>query len=385
MTPPGRPTVGEHQAEAVMQPPMPSEHARSLRPYRPVSSLERIDPHANPEPLKLDWNESTIPPSPLVLERIQAFLQNTHHLNWYPDQRAAALTERLVRYTGVPSEQILVTSGSDSALDVLCQTYLDPGDEVVVPSPTYTHFLVYAGARGARIRQIYGEDPFELDMDTLMKALTYRTKLVYLVSPSNPTGIVWPPAVVARIARAVPQAIVVVDEAYHEFSGQTVAGLVETYSNVVVTRTFSKSFGIAGLRVGYMMAAETVINDVRRIFNPKSVNVLGQIAASAALDDLEYLYSYVDEVTRAKPILARWLESRGLQARITAANFLMVRVPHTGTFIQLCEEEGVYVRDRSLEPQLERYLRVSVGTVAQTYELIDRLTRVMERLPVRDV
>lgn len=378
MTPPLSPQV---DTLGVRQPPALSEAAKTLRPYRAVSSLERIDAHSQPEPLKLDWNESTIPPSPLVLDRIQAFLRNTHHLNWYPDQRAAELVERLTRYTGRRADEILVTSGSDAALDVLCQTFLDPGDEVVVPSPTYTHFLVYAGARGARIKQVYGEDPFQLDIESIMAAITRRTKIIYLVSPNNPTGVVWPASVVARIAREAPQAIVIVDEAYFEFCGQSAESLVDTYSNVVVTRTFSKSFGIAGLRVGYLLADESVVADVRRIFNPKSVNVLGQIAASAALDDLEYLYSYVDEVTRAKPILVDWLNDHGIEAVLTPANFIMARVPHTGAFSQFCEDEGVYIRDRSMQPQLERYVRISVGTVAQTRDLVQRLGRVLARLP----
>jgi histidinol-phosphate aminotransferase len=194
-----------------------------------------------------------------VIERIQAFLGNTHHLNWYPDQRAAELTEKLAGYTGQPLDRILVTSGSDAALDILCQTFLDADDEVVVPSPTYTHFLTYAEARGAHVHQIFGANPFELDLQSVLDALNYRTKMVYLVSPNNPTGVVWPASVVARIARQVPQALVIVDEAYFEFCGKTAVELVERYSNVVVTRTFSKSFGIAGLRVGYMLATERVI------------------------------------------------------------------------------------------------------------------------------
>jgi len=361
--------------------PTLAEAAQSLRPYRAVSSLERIVAHAKPEPLKLDWNESTIAPSPLVIERITRFLGNTHHLNWYPDQRSAELVDRLTRYTGRRFDEIIVTNGSDAALDLLCQTYLDPGDEVVVPAPTYTHFLVYAGARGARIKQVYGDDPFELDIETVLAALTRRTKLVYLVSPNNPTGIVWPASVVARIARAAPHAIIVVDEAYHEFCGDSCAPLVDAYSNVVVTRTFSKSFGIAGLRVGYLIGDECVVADLRRIHNPKSVNALGQIAAAAALDDLEYLYSYVDEVTRAKPILVDFLNAQGLPARTTPANFVMVKVPHTGAFSQLCEDESVYIRDRSMQPQLERYVRISVGTVAQTHDLVSRLGRVIARMP----
>jgi len=331
--------------------------------------------------MKLDWNESTIPPSPLVLERIQAFLGNTHHLNWYPDLHAGKLNQALCEYTGMNSEQILVTAGSDAALDLICQTYIGPNDEVVVPAPTYTHFLVYAGARGAHILQVYGRDPFELDVDSIMQSLSKRTKVVYLVSPCNPTGVTYPAAVVARIAREVPQAVVIVDEAYFEFSESTVAPLVEKYSNVVLTRTFSKSFGIAGLRVGYMIAPESIISDVRRVHNPKSVNVLGQIAATAALDDLEYLYSYVASVNHSKERLSAWLKERGLEHQVTEANFIMVQVPNPGAFIALCEEEGVYIRDRSMQPQLDRYVRLNVGTDEQTTDLCGRLERVLERLP----
>lgn len=364
-----------------MRVPTPAPFVRRVQPYRCVSSLDRIDPHASPEPMKLDWNESTIPPSPLVLERITAFLNNTHHLNWYPDQRARELTQKLEEYTGVDASKLLVTAGSDAALDLLCQTYIGPNDEVVVPSPTYTHFLVYAGARGAHILQVYGRDPFELDVDAIMQSLSARTKMVYLVSPSNPTGLVYPPALIARIARAAPQAVVVVDEAYFEFAESSAIQLVETYPNIVITRTFSKSFGIAGLRIGYLVAPEGIIEDLRRLYNPKSVNVLGQIAATAALEDLEYLYSYVNSVNEAKEHMGTWLSERGFLVRVTAANFIMMKVPNPGAFIALCEEEGVYIRDRSMQPQLDQYVRMNVGTMKQTHELCERLERAIQRLP----
>ncbi|HIN85692.1 MAG TPA: histidinol-phosphate aminotransferase family protein, partial [Myxococcales bacterium] len=174
---------------------------------------------------------------------------------------------------------------------------------------------------------------------------------------------------------------VIVDEAYYEFCGESAIALVDTYSNIVVTRTFSKSFGIAGLRVGYMVGPAAVLHDVRRVFNPKSVNVLGQIAAVAALDDLEYLYSYVREVQQAREQLAQWFQERGMTARTTAANYILVQVPHPSTFISLCEEESVYIRDRSSEPQLDGYVRIGVGTVEQCLELCTRFERVLSRMP----
>ncbi|GMV39229.1 MAG: histidinol-phosphate aminotransferase [Myxococcales bacterium] len=361
--------------------PLPSRYVAGIRPYDAVSSRDKIDSGCVRDVYKLDWNESTIPPSPMVLAAIGRFLSNTHHLNWYPELYSKRLTTALASYVGVPEGSLLVTNGSDDALDLVCRTYLDDGDEVVVPSPTYTHFLVYAGARGAQILRVYAEDPFHQNLDGILKSVGYRTKLIYLVSPNNPTGIRYSEEQVSRVLEAAPGAIVIVDEAYFEFCGVSVAVLTQRYPNLVVTRTFSKSFGIAGLRIGYAVACPEVIETLKRIFNPKSVNVLGQIAAEAALQDREYLDRYVASVTAAKELIREHLDARGVECRVTPANYVLIRVPDAKRFCALLEDEGVFIRDRSSIPQLQHYARMSVGTVEQTGEILRRVDRVLDRMP----
>ena len=375
------PPLGQPERSERDDRPTPSRYVAGIRPYEAVSSRDKIAARPDQVPYKLDWNESTIPPSPKVLTAITRFLSNTHHLNWYPELYSKRLLGSLSGYVGVPEECLLVTNGSDDALDLICRTYLEPGDEVIVPSPTYTHFLVYAGEHGGQILRVYAEDPFRQNIEGIIKSVGYGTKVIYLVSPNNPTGVMYEGDALRRILEAAPRAIVIVDEAYYEFCGRTVVPLIEEYPNLVVTRTFSKSFGIAGLRIGYAVAQPEVIDTLKRVFNPKSVNVLGQIAAEAALGDREYLDAYVSSVATAKEQLAAYFAAKGLECHVTPANYILVRVPDPKRFCALLEEEGVYIRDRSTIPQMQHYVRMSVGTVEQAREIEERLDRVLERMP----
>ena len=351
-----------------------------LKPYDPTTSLDRIQARPDQTPYKLDWNEATIPPSPKVLEAIARFLGNSHHLNWYPDLYSRRLVDSLSAYTGLPSSHLLVTNGSDDALALVCNTFLDPADEVVVPSPTYTHFLVFSQAKGGRLVRVRFDDPFEKQIDRVLEAISPRTKLVYLVSPNNPTGVVYEREDVERVLDQAPNAIVIVDEAYHEFWGGTTAALTAERPNLVVTRTFSKSFGMAGLRIGYLMAHPALVTELKRLFNPKSVNVLGQIAANAALGDLDYLGDFVAEVTASKPLLVDHFRALGLEARSTPANYVLVRHPEARRLCELLAAEGVYVRDRSTIAQLEGYIRMSVGTRQHTEEVLRRFDTALAAL-----
>lgn len=358
---------------------IPAAHTvRDVKPYQAVSSLEAIQSRPWQVPLKLDWNESTIPPSPKVIEAIHAFLQNAHHLNWYPVLNSTNLIEKLERFHGVGGDQLLITNGSDDALDTICTTYLDPGDVVLVPSPTYTHFLVFAQTRGAQIVPVYGSHPFQSDLEGLLDAVaTHRPRLLYLVNPNNPTGVIYTPDEVATLLAACPDTLVIVDEAYSEFAGSSCISLLHTYPNLVITRTFSKAYGIAGLRIGYAMSSPAVIRDLQRVFNPKSVNVLAQIGAMAALDDQDYLNDYLREVRASKDIVEAFFRERGLPCHITPANYFMVCFEQAPWVVKRLQEEGVYVRDRSGMSQLAGYVRFSIGTVEQTHDLLGRIDRVL--------
>ena len=343
--------------------------------------METIAERATTEKVyKLDWNESTIPPSPSVLNALDDFLKN-QPLNWYPDLEARALRTKLSDYVGVPDNHILVTNGSDDALDLVCRTYLNSRDEVVVPMPTYTHFLVFAGARGAQVSHVYGDTPFDRNTAGVLSTIGYQTKLIYLVSPNNPTGVVYPQNEIEAILQAAPNAIVIVDEAYYEFSGKSAVPLIAKYPNLVVTRTFSKSFGIAGLRIGYVVAHPEVISSLKRLHNPKSVNMHGQVAAAAALDDLDYLRTYVRQVTESKKIWVDYFGEKGIRCYSGDANFVLLEVEDPNRFCELLADHGVYIRDRSSIPQLRHFVRMSVGTVEQTREVIERMNAVLVQLP----
>lgn len=347
---------------------------RALTPYEAVSSQAAIE--AKPDhqnSFKLDWNESTIDPSPKVNAAIAAYLSGGRGLNWYPQLGSAELINALSGYTGLPKEHLLVTNGSDDGLHLICSTYLDQGDRVVIPVPTYNHFMVFAQSRGAEVVTLRGESPFDANFEGIKAAMTLDTRLLYLVSPNNPTGVVYTPEQVAELCEAFPQTLIVLDEAYFEFSQISGIGLVENYDNLLVTRTFSKAFGLAGLRIGYLAGAVSLVSGLRRIYNPKSVNTLGQVGAVAALGDLDYLHDFLAEVRASKEILRSFFDAREVEAHITSANFVVVRMPEVHKTLAALQERGVYVRDRSSYPGLDGCLRMTVGTQAQTKRLLARI------------
>ncbi len=350
-----------------------SRSIAKLTPYEAVNRAGSPNPARAARIFKLDWNESTIAPSPRVNEAIQDFMLNDGGLNWYPELGSSQLRAQLSQYTGVDADSILVTNGSDEALALICNTYLDAGDVVVVPVPTYNHFVVFAQARGAQIRPVQLANPFAADIAAVRRAMSPDVRMVYLVSPNNPTGATLNPAEVSAFCDDFPNALVLLDEAYYEFCRVSGIDLVSQHSNLVVTRTFSKAFGLAGLRVGYLAAGERVIEGLRRIYNSKSVNTLAQVGACAALNDLAYLDRFVDEVTASKKLVCSFFADRGVEAHSTSANFVVVRVADVARTVELLVDEGVYVRDRSDYPGMAGCLRMTVGTVEQTEGLLGRL------------
>jgi histidinol-phosphate aminotransferase len=362
--------------------PQVADSIKDLKPYEPVSSLPRILADPDREHFKLDWNESTIPPSPNVRKAVMQYLDSQVSLNYYPQLFSPDLRLRLQSHVGYPKDHILITNGSDDALELICKTYLNPGDRVLSPYPTYTHALLFAKSRGAIIDKVVFEDTFAGTLDEILDAITERTKIIYLVNPNNPTGQLFSEEDLARIAEAAPQAVVLIDEAYHEFSHQTVIGLVGRYRNVIVTRTFSKLWGLAAVRIGYMVAQPPIITHLCRLYNPKSVNQIAQVAALAALEDREYYEKYLEEVDASKQLFERWCLKRGVDFHNTSANYVLIHVEQVKEVVEALAEEGVYVRDRSSFPRLAGYFRLNLGTVDQTKEVLRRFEKVLTRFGI---
>ena len=332
--------------------------AARLKGYRPVTrrSLE-----SGRKGLWLDWNEATRPPSRRVFERLAAFLSRGE-IHRYPDPSASRLRRGLAAYTGRPVRQIQVFNGSDAALEHVVRTFVRRDDHVVVCAPSYDHFRVFGEALGAQVEMVRSPRPFRADVDHLLTRVRPETRLVYVGNPDNPTGRTYTARQLARIARRLESGLLVVDEAYHEYWGRTAAGLIDRHENVVVSRSFSKAFALAGLRCGYLLGRESVLRQVDRIRNGKEVNALAQVAASAALEDLPAMRAWVAEVRRARTLLVRELRARGHEVVPSPANFVLLRADAAGTLVRRLRRRGVHVRDRAGVPGLGPYVRVTVGT-----------------------
>jgi histidinol-phosphate aminotransferase len=354
--------------------PQPTPVVAGLEAYRVVSSRSRFFQSANGA-LKLDWNEATAPPSPRVFEALASFLA-TGRLNWYPDPDATELRRRLSKYTGRPSSGIQVFNGSDSALDYLARTFLGAGDHVLICSPCYDNFRVSVESAGADVERVYSKSPFTADARHLAGRIRPNTRLVYISNPNNPTGRMYTVAELDLVLRRLEQGLLVVDEAYYEFAGRTAATLLDRHAHLVIARSFSKAFGLAGVRCGYLLASPALLRHVNKLRNGKDVNALAQVAAASALEDLDHVRAYVAEVKRARAWLVAALRARGHQVVSAPANFILLHSGDPGGLVKRLEARGIYVRDRSYLPQLEAFVRITVGTRSQCRRVVEVLDEV---------
>jgi len=324
--------------------------------------------------LKLDSNETTIKPSPLVFQRIQEFLFNGH-LNWYPDANATQLREKIVSYTHRSLAEVQVFNGSDSALDYICRTYVDKDDEVLVSSPTYDNFRIFAQSLGAQVEFVFADSPFDSNARKLIDKISQKTKLIYICNPDNPTGRVYREKEIISVLEKLEQGILIIDEAYYEFSKITMAGLLSNFENLIITRSFSKAFGLAALRCGYILASESCLSPINKIRNTKDVNSVAQIAAAAALDDIDYMEKYVAEVNTSKEWLIEKLSSLGITVFASSVNFVLIKVKSPTVFVSELKKDRILLRDRSQIPQLEHFVRITVGNLDQSKKFVSAIEK----------
>lgn len=359
--------------------PSPGRTVVGLKAYRAVTSRSRFFQSANGA-LKLDWNEATSPPSPRVLETLAGFLA-TGRLNWYPDPHATELRWRLSKYTGRPPSGVQVFNGSDSALDYLARTFVGAGDHVLICSPCYDNFRVSVESVGADVERVYSRSPFAASVRQLTSRIRPDTRLVYISNPNNPTGRMYSLADLEMVLRRLGEGLLVVDEAYFEFSGRTAVALLDRYEHLVISRSFSKAFGLAGLRCGYLLASPRVLRHVNKIRNGKDVNALAQVAAVSALQDLDHVKGYVAEIRRARAWLVRALRARGRHVVSSPANFILLRAADPARLVAALKARDIYIRDRSYLPQLEAYVRITVGTREQCERVVAALDDIEPRKP----
>ena len=259
-----------------------------------------------------------------------------------------------------------LTNGVDEAIHVLFEAFLDADDELLLPVPTYTMYEVYASATDARIAAIQAANDLQFPFMRLLAAITPKTKIIALANPNSPSGSVATREQLLTIAQAAPHALVLVDEAYFHFHGETVIDQVGAIPNLVVARTFSKAYGLAGLRIGLLAGPVALMRWVRRVLSPYSVNSLALACLPAALGDEAYLNWYVHEVLAARSDFEKALDSAGLRRWPSRANFILVEIGEKhAEFVRIMREAGVLVRDRSNDPGCDGCVRITIGTREQ--------------------
>ncbi len=345
--------------------PEPRAVVRAMREYHP--------PLGDRSGLRLDFNENTLACSPRVREALGRITAGD--LTRYPER--GPVEAIVAAHLGLPTEQVLLTNGVDEAIHVLCQAYLEPGDEILLPVPTYSMYEVYASATGATIVTMQADRAdFCFPYEQVLAAITPRTRLIALANPNSPTGAALSREQILSIARRAPHSIVLADEAYFHFFGETVLDCVasgeeqqgdrEHYSNLVVARTFSKAYGLAGLRLGMLAAAPGVMQWLRRVISPYSVNALALACLPPALEDSAYLDWYVDEVKAARAELYAVCAQLELRTWPSEANFVLMEIgAQHAAFTQAMHARGVLVRDRSNDPGCDGTVRITLGTRAQ--------------------
>ncbi|MGB6692204.1 MAG: histidinol-phosphate transaminase [Terracidiphilus sp.] len=349
--------------------PSPRARVIAMKEYHP--------PLGNRDALRLDFNENTVACSPRVREMLGQISADS--LTRYPEREPV---EALVaRYLGLSAPQLALTNGVDEAIHVLFEAFLESGDELLLPVPTYSMYEVYASATDARVVTVQAAGDLHFPFERLCAAVTPQTKVIAIASPNSPSGSVATRGEIVELARRAPHAVVFVDEAYYHFHGETVIDLVDTLPNLVVARTFSKAHGLAGLRIGLMAGSLDLMRWVRRVLSPYSVNSLALACLPPALEDSTYLDWYVAEVLAARDEFECALDAAGVRRWPSRANFVLVEIgAQHAEFVQSMHAMGVLVRDRSSDPGCDGCVRITIGTREQMRHAASALNETVAKL-----
>jgi len=354
--------------------PNPVQTAR----LRPRQAVLRMAPYSPPTAgragkLRLDFNENTIGAPPHVVEALRRRLE-PGLLAVYPEY--GEVRAALASYFQVSPEQLLLTNGTDEAIQVIINTYVDDGDEVLLLRPSYAMYRFYADVAGAAVREIgYRPEDLAFPMEELLEAIGPATRAILIANPNNPTGTAATREQLEKILDKAAQAAVLVDEAYFEFCGVTLLPLAGRAPNLFVSRTFSKVFGMAALRLGCVFSHEDNIRFLHKAQSPYSVNMLAAMAAAEAVKDDRYVREYAAEVLAARDLVYQGLDRLGIPYYRSQANFVLMRAGERAIEIRdKLRAAGVLVRDRSYE--LPGCVRVTVGTREQVRSFLEALEEI---------
>jgi histidinol-phosphate aminotransferase len=339
-----------------------------LKPRAIIAGLGAYrSPIISREGLSLDLNESMAGCSSRVLERLRTL--SAAELSSYPQRE---IGERIVAdFLGVSPQQVLLTNGMDDALFLFFHTYLGPSEdaekhELLFADPTFVMYPMLGEATGARIERVQSREEFRFPVSAILERITANTRLIAIANPNNPTGLAARRADLLKVVEAAPDAAVLIDEAYFEFCGTTVLGDLKTHPNLFVARTFSKAYGLAGLRLGVLVGAEEQIDYMRRLSVPFNVNSVALACVEVALGDQEFVREHVAQVKEGRDRLHQLFVELGLRCWPSETNFVLVKVgAKVKEFVDSMRLRGTLVRDCSSNPGCEGCVRITVPTPLQ--------------------
>ncbi len=327
--------------------------------------------------IKLDANEN---PYNIGNEFYQTIVERFQKitLNRYPDTDSVLLREAIGKYVGLPKENILCGNGSDEMIQNIIQTFVEAGDVVISHKPSFSMYKVFTTIAGGDFIEIDSDEDFNLNIEEMIiTANKNQAKIVFICNPNNPTGTVTSNRDILRLLKET-EAMIVVDEAYYEFHGETMAGWIKEEERIIVLRTLSKGMALAGARIGYLLAQKKVIDYIYKVKPPYNLNVYSQTLGELFLENIIMIQTYIKEICEAREkLIIQLKEFKGLKVFSSRSNFILIKTPKAEAFKEKCLDKKIGIRSYGKEGILKDCLRITVGTRDDNEMIMNMIREVM--------
>lgn len=343
------------------------ENIKTLKPYTVSDDIPTI---------KLDANEN---PFNILEELKEGFIDSLANLsiNRYPETNSTSLAKKLSVYAEVQPENLICGNGSDEIIQVIISTFIDKDDYVITHSPTFSMYKIFTQIAGGKVIESISDENFNIDLDEIIRLSNEnKAKVIFLCNPNNPTGTITKREEIIKILDNT-SSIVVVDEAYYEFLGETVSDKVKDYERLIVLRTLSKGFALAGARIGYGIASKKMIDLLLKVKAPYNLNVLSHLMGILFLENSDIVLKKVEDIKEERNYLAAELKKfKNIRVYDSGSNFILINSTYSNKIIKACSEEKVALRDYS-DSLLKDCIRITVGTRGENKKLINILNKVV--------
>ena len=350
----------------------------TIKPRRLVLEMpEYHPPLAGRDALRLDFNENTFAPSPRVMDRLKQI--TAENLTKYPERDP--VERKVAAHFSLDPAQVLLTNGVDEAIHLICCTFLEEGDEALICTPSFFMYDVSIAMMTRGLVRIQADETLEFPFERFLAAISERTKLIIVASPNNPTGATVARAQMLAIANAAPHAVLMADEAYFHFHGETVLDDLDSTPNLIVARTFSKAYGLANLRLGMLVGSAELIAYLRKVSSPYNVNGVALDCLSVAIEDDAYIAWYAEQIRIGRERMMGGLAELGVSYFPSAANFVLMKIgSEHKELVTAMRRRGVLLRDRSADPGCDGYVRITIGVGDQVAQGLEALKASLEEI-----